>query len=150
MCQLGLCVVNLFLRVTLPLNPFFHVNKNTRILQYKANGFKQCLIYLLGLVSLFKFWFSSFQENLFYTVPPGAIEAYRKAIDSHLQQIKVNTCKRLYYVIFVSIVKLFLLCHSLSLLFMWIEGLLKIWELWSILILSSPFLNNSWNIITCI
>ncbi|KAJ0796589.1 putative transcription factor MYB-HB-like family [Helianthus annuus] len=28
------------------------------------------------------------EENLFYTVPPGAIEAYRKAIDSHLQQLE--------------------------------------------------------------
>ncbi|KAI3801144.1 hypothetical protein L1987_29247 [Smallanthus sonchifolius] len=28
------------------------------------------------------------EENLFYTVPPGAIEAYRKAIDSHLQQFE--------------------------------------------------------------
>ncbi|KAI7748261.1 hypothetical protein M8C21_000375 [Ambrosia artemisiifolia] len=28
------------------------------------------------------------EENLFYTVPPGAIEAYRKAIVSHLQQFE--------------------------------------------------------------
>nr|XP_043619256.1 chromatin modification-related protein EAF1 B-like isoform X2 [Erigeron canadensis] len=28
------------------------------------------------------------EENLFYMVPPGAIEAYRKAIDSHLQQFE--------------------------------------------------------------
>ncbi|KAK1420606.1 hypothetical protein QVD17_22328 [Tagetes erecta] len=28
------------------------------------------------------------EENLFYTVPPGAIEAYKKAIDSHLQQFQ--------------------------------------------------------------
>ncbi|XP_071701548.1 chromatin modification-related protein EAF1 A-like isoform X2 [Rutidosis leptorrhynchoides] len=28
------------------------------------------------------------EENLFYTVPPGAIEAYRKAIDSHLLQFE--------------------------------------------------------------
>ncbi|CAH1431916.1 unnamed protein product [Lactuca virosa] len=28
------------------------------------------------------------EENLFYTVPPGAIEAYRKAIESHLLQFE--------------------------------------------------------------
>ena len=31
------------------------------------------------------------QENLFYTVLPGAIEAYRKSIESHLLQIEVKT-----------------------------------------------------------
>ncbi|GJT09919.1 chromatin modification-related protein EAF1 B-like protein isoform X1 [Tanacetum coccineum] len=30
------------------------------------------------------------EENLFYQVPPGAIEAYRKAIDSHLLQFEVK------------------------------------------------------------
>lgn len=31
------------------------------------------------------------QENLFYAVPPGAIDAYRKSIGSHLLQCEVNT-----------------------------------------------------------
>ncbi|KAK9075980.1 hypothetical protein SSX86_004310 [Deinandra increscens subsp. villosa] len=33
------------------------------------------------------------EENLFYTVPPGAIEAYRKAIDYHFFHFEVKTCQ---------------------------------------------------------
>lgn len=37
------------------------------------------------------------QENLFYTVPPGALEAYRKAIDSHFLHFEVRTCQQVCY-----------------------------------------------------
>ncbi|GJT69004.1 HAS subgroup protein [Tanacetum coccineum] len=38
----------------------------------------------LGIIDIA--WDKLTEENLFYTVPPGAIEAYRKSIESHLLQ----------------------------------------------------------------
>lgn len=34
--------------------------------------------------------FMLWQENLFYAVPSGAMETYRKSIESHLVQFEVN------------------------------------------------------------
>nr|GEV81608.1 hypothetical protein [Tanacetum cinerariifolium] len=41
----------------------------------------------LGIIDIA--WDKLTEENLFYTVPPGAIEAYRKSIESHLLQCEI-------------------------------------------------------------
>ena len=49
--------------------------------------------YLLCFTSLFllklDIVFCSLQENLIYMVPPGAMETYRKSIESHLAEVEV-------------------------------------------------------------